>query len=141
MAYFTIKTLHLLFVMAWVAALFYLPRILLNLVQAGGEPAVRDRLLLMGRRLYGFGHVMLGLMAIFGLTLWMHYGIVGPWLHAKLTLVALLFAYYIWIGRMLKRSANGGALPSERALRWINEAPLVLIIPIIYLVLAKPVMS
>ena len=60
MAYLWTKSLHLLFVMAWVATVFYLPRILVNLAEsaAAGEPdAVRARLLLMGRRLYGFGSI------------------------------------------------------------------------------------
>jgi putative membrane protein len=39
---------------------------------------------------------------------------------------------------MLKRAAAGGPLPSARALRWINELPLVLLVAIVYLVLAKP---
>jgi len=138
--YFAIKTLHLLFVMSWIAAVFYLPRILLNLVQAGDHAAVRERLVLMGRRLYGFGHVMFGLTTIFGVVLWVQFRITGPWLHAKLSLVILLFVYYVWIGALLKRAAKGGGLPSERALRWINEAPLLLIIPVIYLVIAKPTM-
>ena len=50
-AYLWTKTAHLLFVMAWVAAVFYLPRILVNLAESGDEPAVRARLLLLGRRL------------------------------------------------------------------------------------------
>src|SRR5690606_21331016 len=54
-AYFWVKTLHLVFVVAWMAAGFYLPRILLNVVEAGDVPAVRERLELMGRRLYLFG--------------------------------------------------------------------------------------
>ena len=51
MAYIWIKTFHIVFVIAWMAAVFYLPRILLNIVEAGDAPAVRERLLLMGRRL------------------------------------------------------------------------------------------
>ena len=54
-AYFWIKTAHLVFVFAWVAAAFYLPRLLVNLAEAGDEPAVRARLVLMGRRLMRFG--------------------------------------------------------------------------------------
>src|SRR3546814_10215682 len=60
-AYIWTKTAHLVFVIAWMAAVFYLPRILVNLAEAGGDPGVRARLVLMGRRLYRFGHVMFGL--------------------------------------------------------------------------------
>lgn len=138
MAYFWTKTLHILFVIAWMAAVFYLPRILVNLAEAGDHPAVRERLVLMGRRLYGFGHAMFGIALILGLVLWMHFRIGGGWMHAKLTLVLVLMGYYIVTGRYVKRAAAGGALPSATFFRWFNEAPLLLAIPIIYLVVAKP---
>ncbi|WP_202842885.1 CopD family protein [Luteimonas saliphila] len=137
-AYLWTKSAHLLFVMAWVAAAFYLPRILINLVEAGEEPAVRARLLLMGRRLYRFGHVMFGLAVLPGLALWLHFGVAGGWLHAKLALVALLLAHFIVAGRWLKRSAAGQALPSTRTLRIFNEVPVFGLLAVIWLVLAKP---
>lgn len=136
--YFWVKTLHLVFVMAWMASAFYLPRILINLVEAGDAPDVRERLHLMGRRLYRFGHVMLGFALLFGLALWLHYGISGGWLHAKLVLVVLLLVHFIAAGRWLKGVAKGRALPSTRALRWFNEVPVLLLVGVVYLVLAKP---
>jgi putative membrane protein len=137
-AYFWTKTAHLVFVMAWMGSVFYLPRILVNLAEAGDEPAVRARLLLMGRRLYRFGHIMFGLAFVLGLTLWLHFKISGGWLHAKLAVVALLLAYYIVSGRWLKGVAAGRALPASRTLRWFNELPVLLLVAIVYLVLAKP---
>jgi putative membrane protein len=68
----------------------------------------------------------------------MQYGVVGAWLPAKLGLVALLLVYFIVCGGMLKRATAGGALPTAKALRWINELPVLLLVAIIYLVLAKP---
>ena len=138
MAYLWIKTFHLLFVMAWMACVFYLPRILVNLAEIGDSPAVRERLALMGKRLYSFGHMMFGVAAILGVTLWLQFGVQGKWLHAKVGLVALLLLYYIQCGRMLKRAAAGGELPSAKTLRWINELPVLMLVAIIYLVLAKP---
>lgn len=148
MTYLLIKTLHLLFAIAWMASVFYLPRILVNLAESAGEPAVQARLQLMGRRLYMFGHYMFGLAFIFGVLLWQGWrvlpqalpNVVGSlhWIDAKLTLVALLLAYFIVCGRMLKRSAAGVALPSSRALRWFNELPVLLLLGVIFLVLAKP---
>lgn len=137
-AYLWTKTAHLVFVIAWMSTVFYLPRILVNLAEAGDEPAVRARLLLMGRRLYRFGHVMFGLAAVLGLVLWLHFGIVGGWLHAKLALVVLLLAHYTLAGRWLKGVAAGRTLPSSTALRWFNELPVVLLVGVVYLVLAKP---
>ena len=101
-AYIWTKTAHLVFVIAWMAAVFYLPRLLVNLAEAGDVAPVRERLLLMGRRLYGFGHSMFGLAFALGLVLWLYFGMAGGWLHAKLALVALMLAYYIVAGRWLK---------------------------------------
>ena len=148
MAYMWMKTAHLVFVIAWMAAVFYLPRILVNIAEAGDAAAVRDRLVLMGRRLYRFGHLMFGLSVVLGLVLWLGYRMVAGfptmvapgagWMHAKLALVALLFAYYIVSGRWLKGVDAGRALPSGKALRWFNEVPVLALIAIVYLVLAKP---
>jgi len=147
--YYWVKTFHLVFVVAWMATVFYLPRILVNIAETAGQAAVGERLQLMGRRLYRFGHVMFGLAFVLGLVLWLGYRVIpefptmvapgaAGWLHAKLGLVVLLLGYYIWAGRLLKGVARGRALPSSRALRWINEIPLLVFIPIVWLVLARP---
>ncbi len=138
--YLWVKSFHILFVVAWMAAVFYLPRILVNIAEAGDQPAVRERLVLMGRRLYRFGHNMFGLAAALGLVLWLYYGMGrgAGWIHAKLTLVLLLLAYYIVTGRWLKNAAAGRPLASSRALRVFNELPVLVFVVIIWLVLAKP---
>ncbi len=149
MTYLLIKTLHLLFVIAWMATVFYLPRSLGNLAESAGEPAGQARRQLMGRRLYLFGHNMFGLAFIFGVLLWQGWrvfpqalpNVVGSlhWIDAKLTLVTVLLVYFTVCGRLLKRAAAGGVLPSSRALRWFNELPvLLLLLAVIFLVLAKP---
>ncbi|ALN81866.1 CopD family protein [Lysobacter antibioticus] len=137
-AYLWTKTFHLVFVMAWMGSVFYLPRILVNLAEAGDEPAVRARLVLMGRRLYRFGHIMFGIAAILGGVLWFVFHMSGGWLHAKLTVVAAMLAFYIVTGRWLKGVDQGRALPSSRTLRIFNEIPVFALIAIVWLVLAKP---
>lgn len=146
--YLLTKTLHLLFVMAWVAAAFYLPRILVNVAETGDSVPVRARLVLMGRRLYRFGHIMFGLAVVLGLVLWLGYRVIPGfqtmvgagtgWMHAKLLLVALMFAHYIVAGRWLKGAEKGAAVASSGRLRLFNEIPVFLLLGIIWLVLAKP---
>ena len=138
MAYLLTKTAHLVFVIAWMSTVFYLPRILVNIAEAGDEPAVRARLVLMGRRLYRFGHIMFGIAFVLGLVLWLYFHIAGAWLHAKLALVLLLMAHYTVAGRWLKGLDKGRGLPSAKALRWFNELPVLLLAGVVYLVLAKP---
>lgn len=137
-AYLIAKTAHLVFVIAWMASVFYLPRILVNLAEAGDSVDVRARLVLMGRRLYRFGHMMFGIAFLLGLVLWLHFGIAGGWLHAKLLLVVLILVHFIVAGRWLKGVDAGRALPSARALRWFNELPVLLLVAVVWLVLAKP---
>lgn len=152
-AYLIAKTAHLFFVFAFVASAFYLPRLLVNLAEAGAgqddaTQAVRARLVLMGRRLYRFGHAMFGFAFVLGMLLWLGYRVfpafptmVAPgsgWLHAKLGAVVLLLAHFIVGGRWLKGAAAGRALPSATTLRWFNELPIVLLLVIIWMVLAKP---
>ena len=136
--YFWVKTFHLVFVIAWMATVFYLPRILVNLAETRDQPEVQARLLQMGRKLYRFGHSMFGVATVLGLVLWFYFDISGGWLHAKLLLVALLLAYFIVTGRWLKGVEKGRALTSSFKLRLFNEAPLVLLVAVVYLVLAKP---
>jgi len=137
-AYFWVKTAHLVFVMAWMGGVFYLPRILVNLAEAAGNLEVESRLKLMGKRLYRFGHVMFGLAFLCGLGLWLGFHVGGGWLHAKLALVVLMLAHYTVAGRWLKGLDKGRALPSAKTLRWFNELPVLLLVVIVYLVLAKP---
>jgi len=147
-AYVWIKTVHVVLVMAWVAAVFYLPRILIHLAATVDEPAVQARLELMGRRLYRFGHVMVGLAIMLGLLLWLGHrvwtdfpAVVTPgsgWMHAKLALVALLLTHFVIAGRWLKGIERGHRLPSSTALRWFNEIPVLVLVLVVWLVLAKP---
>lgn len=134
--YYWIKALHVLFVMAWIASVFYLPRILVNIAEVGDVPFINSRLQLMGKRLYRFGHIMFGLAFVFGLWLWLGFDIGGNWLYTKLALVTVLLAYFTWSGRLLKRAP--AALPSSRMLRLMNELPVLMVLVVIYLVLAKP---
>jgi putative membrane protein len=147
MLYLWIKIFNLLFVMGWMAAVLYLPRILVNVAETQGQVEVQARLLLMGHRLYRFGHFLFGVAVVLGVVLWLgHFAIaalpdlVGPmkWIHAKLALVLLMRGFYIACGRALRRAGRGGTLPSSVALRWLNELPLLLLVPVLWLVLVKP---
>lgn len=138
MAYLWIKTLHVVFAIAWMAAVFYLPRILINIAEAGDQPAIKSQLELMGRRLYRFGHIVFGLTLTLGLILWLYFGFGGIWLNIKLGFVSLLLIHFIWTGRQLKRSEKGQPIHSARTLRILNELPVLLLIGVIYMVLAKP---
>ena len=134
-----IKAFHIVFVTSWFAGLFYLPRILVNLAMVDSKSvAERERLLLMARKLYRFMGPLMILALGLGLWLWLGYGIGGGWMHAKLALVVLLIGYHHVCGAMVKRFERGENSRSHIWYRWFNEAPVLLLVAVVLLVVVKP---
>lgn len=133
-----VKSFHLLAVIAWLAGLFYLPRIFVH--HAEGRAAGEDvrRLTLMARRLFAFMTVMALFAIALGLVLWFVFNDTGRWLMIKLVFVAALIGYHWICYALLYRLESGAALPSSRQLRLFNEAALLLVVPIIVLAVVKP---
>jgi putative membrane protein len=133
-----VKTLHLFGVIGWMAGVFYMPRLLVNTVEAhnAGEPT--ERLEGMAVRLFRFcsGLAVIGLAA--GFWLWLGYGYQGAWLHAKLAFVVLLVVYYAMSYVWLREMMRGEFRRSSLFLRVYNELSLVLFVPILVLGVTKP---
>lgn len=144
MLYHWVLSGHIIFVVAWYAGLFYLPRIFVNLAMVPADStAERDRLLLMARKLYRFTHILMWPAILLGLALWLYFGIGlrGPgngWLHAKLTLVVVLIAYMFWCKRILRQFERGENTRDHVWYRWFNEIPTVILFIIVPLVVIKP---
>lgn len=136
-----IKALHIVFITAWFAGLFYLPRIFVNLAEES-ERVATERLLGMARRLYRFTTMLAIVAVIFGLWLYLIYGIgKGPgngWMHAKLGLVILVIGYHHACGSLLKKFEHGKNTRSHTWFRWFNEVPVLLLLAIVILVVVKP---
>lgn len=132
-----VKSLHIVFVTSWFAGLFYLPRIFVNLAM-DDIPPVRERLLLMARKLYRFMTILAVPALVFGLWLWLGYGISGGWMHAKLALVVVLLGYHHVCGRLLKQFEGGGNRRSHVWFRWFNELPVLVLLVVVLLVVTKP---
>jgi putative membrane protein len=132
-----IKAFHIVFVASWFAGLFYLPRIYVNLAQET-NPAARERLLGMARRLYRFTGMLAVPALLLGLWLWLGYGFAGGWLHAKLALVILAIGYHHACGSLLRKFENGANQRSHKWYRWFNEVPVLLLLAIVILVVVKP---
>ncbi|MDA3934805.1 MAG: CopD family protein [Gammaproteobacteria bacterium] len=138
-----IKSFHLIFIISWMAALLYLPRLFVNWAEVDDD-STRQRLALMMRRLLKLGHVAMGGSLLFGLWLlgwWVGHSddyMSHGWLHAKLALVLLLIAYQISISRISKRLIAGDPPRSSKWYRWFNEIPAVAMLAIVILVVVKP---
>ena len=133
-----IKALHLFAVTAWLAGIFYLPRIFVHYVE--GKSAGEDvrRLVVMARKLYGFMTIMAVVALGLGLWLWLGFHDTGTWLMVKLVFVVGLIGYHLACRVLLGRLQRGAPMPSPLALRLFNEATLLLVLPIIVLAVVKP---
>lgn len=136
-----VKSFHILFVASWFAGLFYLPRIFVNLamVPAASE-AERVRLLLMARKLLRFMTILAVPALVLGFVLWLVYGIGQGqgWVHAKLSVVALVGLYHHQCARVLKRFEAGQESHGHVWFRWFNEAPVIMMLAAIVLAVVKP---
>ena len=132
-----VKALHIVFVTSWFAGLFYLPRLFVNHAMAT-DVATIERLSLMEYKLFRFMFPLAVLALIFGLWLWLGYGIAGGWLHAKLLLVFGLIIYYIYCGKIMRDFKSGQNKRSHVWFRWFNEVPVILLLVITILVVVKP---
>ena len=133
-----LKAFHIIFVIAWFAGLFYLPRLFVYHATATDAPS-NERFKVMERKLYrGIMMPAMILTVASGLWLWLGYGFTGGWLHAKLTLVVLLLAYHFWMRKLLGDFARDANRRSHVFYRWVNEMPTVLLVAIVILVVVKP---
>jgi len=134
-----LKAFHIVFVVTWFAGLFYLPR--LFVYHAATTDAVsNERFKVMERRLFVMMTIGAVLSVVFGVSML----VLAPamlsfgWLHAKLTLVAILIGYHLWCYRLMLDFRADRNRRSERWLRGFNEAPGLLLIGIVLLVVVKP---
>lgn len=138
--YLWIKAFHIVAVVTWFAALFYLPR--LFVYHATAEDTVsRERFQTMERKLYR-GIMTPSAIAAVGLGTWLLIMVPGffeqGWIHAKLTVVALLVAYHIYCGRLVKAFAEERNRHGHVWYRIFNELPVFVLVATVVLAVVKP---
>ena len=133
-----IKALHIVFVIAWFAGLFYLPRLFVYHAMAE-DAASRERFKVMESKLYrGIMTPAMVITIATGLWLWLGYGITGGWMHAKVALVLLLVVYHFWMRALMSDFARDANRHTHVYYRWVNEIPTVILFAVVALVVVKP---
>lgn len=135
-----LKALHIMAFAAWMAGLWYLPRLFVyhSQVEVGSEASAKYQV--MERRLLR-GITTPAMVVTLILGIWLGF-VQGQWtegwLHAKTALVLLLAASHGYMARTVKAFAADQRPASERAFRWFNEVPTVVFIGIVLLVVFQP---
>lgn len=145
MPYLWYKAFHLIGVVVWFAGLFYLVRLFIYHVEADAEPEparsiLQNQYQIMEKRLYNIittpGMVLTVAMA--GGIIYTNPGIMkSGWLHIKLAFVAVLLAYHVYCGMLMRRLEAGECRWSSKQLRALNEAPTLLLLVIVMLAVFK----
>jgi putative membrane protein len=136
-----LKAFHVFFMIAWMAGIFYLPRLFVYHAQTNNQE-VRDQFKIMERRLWLFVTPFALLTLILGAIIMYMYGgawlKVSGWLHAKLAIVALFYAYHIYLYRLVKVFARDENTHTPRFYRFLNELPVLALLAIVVLAILKP---
>lgn len=126
-------------VIAWMAGLFYLPRLFVYHVDAVAGSVQSETFKVMERRLYKAIMVPAMVTAwIFGLALAWVIGFGEVWLWVKLLCVLGLTGFQGLLGGHVRRFAEDRNTKSGRYFRIINEVPTLAMIVIVVMVIVKP---
>ena len=137
-----VKAFHIIFVVTWFAALFYLPRLFVYHAMCEDKTG-SERFKIMERKLYrGIMTPSAVLTVFFGLWLLSFYTfeqfMTMHWLHVKLVLVVLLLVYHGYCGRLLHQFSNDNNQHSHIFYRWFNELPVLILLAVVILAVVRP---
>lgn len=136
-----IKAFHIIAVICWFAAIFYLPRLFVYHAMAQDQLS-KERFIIMERRLLnGIGTP--SAIATLLLGFWLisdnvSYYLSAHWMHAKLGLVALLIVYHFLCWRFLLKFRSDNNNRSHVFYRYFNEIPVFMLVGIVLLVVVRP---
>jgi len=135
-----IKALHVFFMVAWMSGLFYLPRLMVYHAQSDVK-VVKEQFKIMEKRLWFFVTPFAVLTLVFGVWLINLYGkdwfVAAKWLHIKLSLVTVLYVYHGYLFVLVQKFSKDENTHSSRFYRFLNEAPVLLVLAIIVLATVK----
>ena len=142
-AYPWTKSLHVMSVIAWMAGLFYLPRLFVHHTERVASGSETDALfqmmemkllrLIMNPAMIATWVFGLLLVATPGVVDW---GLVWPWTKAAGVLTMTWFHH--WLGKRRKDFVAGTNTRTGRTYRMMNEVPTLLMIVIVVSVIAGP---
>ena len=136
-----VKAFHIISVITWFAALFYLPRLFVYHAMSDDKVSV-ERFKTMQRKLY-YGIMMPSFILATAFGTWMiadNWGYYSTqyWMQAKLALVIPLIAYHFYCGHLLAIFKADKNTRSHIFYRWFNEFPVLILVAIVILVTVKP---
>ena len=133
-----VKIFHVMFVVAWMAGLLYLPRIFVYHSMDETTSETSNVFKLMEKRLFYFIMYPSALIVwITGIYMAHALGLYG-WLIIKFLFVIVLTLYHVNLGRYLNDFSDDKNKKKTRFFRMINEIPFLIMFIILVFVIIKP---
>ena len=131
---------HVISLVSWFAALFYMPRLFVYHAENIDNIRFVEVVKVMEMKIYKYiGVPAMWATVISGLTLAYLYGFGGNgWIHAKIFLVVILMAYFFSLGHFRKKLLDNECAKNGKFFRFYNEVPTILLMIIVGLVVFKP---
>ena len=135
-----IKSFHVISVIAWMAALLYLPRLFVYHCDARSGSEQSETFKVMERRLLkAIATPSMLASWVFGIWVAILYDVWSePWFWIKFVCVVIMTAMHFGFARDVKNFASDQNIRSQRYFRIVNEVPAVLMIIIVIMVITKP---
>lgn len=151
MSFETVKALHIIFMVCWFAGLFYIVRLFIYHTEAQERDEIERKILSkqfieMENRLWWIITTpAMVLTIIFGVTMLLYPGheylIYQPWMHVKLSFVALLLFYHFKCQHIMKQLATNVYAWKNDTLRMWNEVATLALVAIVFIVITKSAMN
>ncbi|SDQ00518.1 putative membrane protein [Mucilaginibacter sp. OK268] len=144
-----VKAIHIIFVVCYMAGLFYIVRLFIYHTEAQEKPEpdrkiLSDQFTIMERKLWNIITIPSMILTVAaGITMlimqpgWLHFG----WMHLKLTFVVVLGVYHHMCQNKIKQMANGVFKWTSTQLRLWNELATLLLFAIVFLVVLKSALN
>ena len=139
--YLWLKALHLISMVAWMAGMFYLPRLFVYHTTAPAGSQQSETFKVMERKLLKviinpamIATWVFGLLMLAAQPAWLEQG----WMHVKLTALVGLSVFHMMLVRWWRAFANDTNQRSQRFYRLANEVPTVLLIDVVFMAVLRP---
>ena len=149
MTFLYLKAIHIIFVVTWFAGLFYMPRLLVHIIEANEKPEPEKSILLKQLKKMGSGlwfgitwpsatiTFIMGALMLINQPVWLQYG----FMHIKLTLVFFLYVYHFSLHYLFRQLKRDIVKFSSTQIRFWNEVTTLFLISIVFIIVLKSALS
>ncbi len=149
MTFLYLKALHIIFVVTWFAGLFYMPRLLVHIIEANEKPEPEKSILLKQLKKMASGlwfgitwpsaiiTLVMGASMLTNQPAWLQYS----FMHIKLTLVFFLYVYHFSLHYLFRQLKRDIVKFSSTQIRFWNEVTTLFLISIVFIIVLKSALS